>query len=394
MIAPPLAALALTGACKSEEVAVPETASTTVEDVAEEPFDYAGKQVTLVGEVDNVFGERSFELEGNDWLFDEELLVVSKNAPRLGGRTIEDGDEVVVTGTVRMMTTDVERDTGWDLSSEVEVEWEGKPVLVATSVRRVGEYDRWSETEEPEGVVGLMTIYTVAEPEKLVDRQISLTAVPVMNKAGNGLWLGYSHRAMTFVEPPEGFDAAGVEVGELVDVKGKLQKMPPAKEAMQKWAFDRSLSTQIAEEVLYIDADSMNETVRDPAAQAAGGMGEGDAIDYAMFAKDPASHVDVMVTGEAVVDEAVTDRAFWLKTADGAGKGERILAIVREDVPRPDMIDIKGGQTIKFSARALSPDEMEKEVNGKLEEETKKLIQGQKVFLAMHHKEVNILSKR
>lgn len=110
--------------------------------IAAEPDKYIGKTVTVVADVEEVFGPNAFALDEDAFLrggVDNDVLVISKQAGSLGN--IDDqwlNNKVRVTGTVaRMNVVEVEREVGWDLDPEIEVELEKSgAVLIASSVTR------------------------------------------------------------------------------------------------------------------------------------------------------------------------------------------------------------------------------------------------------------------
>lgn len=54
----------------------------SVAQVKDDPARFYGKRVTSTGEVEHVEdGRRSFELEGNGWLFEPELRVLTRPVP-------------------------------------------------------------------------------------------------------------------------------------------------------------------------------------------------------------------------------------------------------------------------------------------------------------------------
>ncbi len=113
----------------------------TVDAVTEHPDLYLGKAVTVRGEVEEALGPRAFALEDDDLLFDEELLVVTDGPLRdRAGRTLG-VDELIdretwVTGTVRRFAlADIERELAIDLDDTLFAAWEGRPSIVAHSVR-------------------------------------------------------------------------------------------------------------------------------------------------------------------------------------------------------------------------------------------------------------------
>lgn len=106
-------------------------AGTTLAEVVNEPnADLIGKTVTVSGEVDQIFGPKAFTIEGDKLFNDPELLVVSATSSPIIKDTL-----VQVTGMVREFDrAEIERKFDLDLAQEFEVEFRGKPVLIATAV--------------------------------------------------------------------------------------------------------------------------------------------------------------------------------------------------------------------------------------------------------------------
>ena len=118
-------------------------ATNRVEEITDAPNAFIGKTVTVVAEVDNVYGPRAFTLnaEGPPPTKGarKDLLTL---VPKVGGFP-EVGDQwkdgkARVTGVVqRMVVKDVEREIGWELPANLKSRFIGKPVLIARSVGRV-----------------------------------------------------------------------------------------------------------------------------------------------------------------------------------------------------------------------------------------------------------------
>ena len=114
-----------------------------VADIAGEPDRYMGQTVTVVADVEEVHSPRAFSLDEDSPAaggIDNDLLVLSPAAGSLSD--IDDqwlNNKVRVTGKVgKMAIVEIERELGWDLQPELEVEVEkAKAVLIATSVQRV-----------------------------------------------------------------------------------------------------------------------------------------------------------------------------------------------------------------------------------------------------------------
>lgn len=114
-----------------------------VDDITGNPDKYLGQTVTVVAEVDEVHGPDAFSLDEENPIaggIDNDLLVIGPQAASL--EDLDDqwlNDKVRVTGTIgKLSVVEIEREVGWDLTPELEVEVEGaKAVLIAKSVERV-----------------------------------------------------------------------------------------------------------------------------------------------------------------------------------------------------------------------------------------------------------------
>src|SRR5262245_56950403 len=115
-------------------------ATNSVADITGAPNAFIGKTVTLVAEVDEVYGPRAFTLDG-------EAPAPAKGSrkglltlvPKVGGFPGVDAqwknDKARVTGVVqRMVVKDVEREIGWELPANLRSGFTGRPVLIARSI--------------------------------------------------------------------------------------------------------------------------------------------------------------------------------------------------------------------------------------------------------------------
>lgn len=117
--------------------------TTPVADIVSEPNSYFGREVTVVADVEEVFGPYAFALDEDAPLrggIDRDMLVLTRKSTNLAD--IDDQwlmNKVRVTGTIgRISVVEIEREIGWDLDPELEVELEGAgAVLIAQSVERV-----------------------------------------------------------------------------------------------------------------------------------------------------------------------------------------------------------------------------------------------------------------
>lgn len=95
---------------------------------------FASGAVRVQGELEGTFDQRSFVLESGGPFDDEIRVVVPKGvqAPQL-----ERDASLVVTGEVRRIdVAEIEREIGWDLNPEIEIELKGRNVLVARKIER------------------------------------------------------------------------------------------------------------------------------------------------------------------------------------------------------------------------------------------------------------------
>ena len=121
----------------------------TLADIAANPDRYAGQTVTVIADVEEVHGPRAFALDEDAPLaggLDNDVLVLSKQSGSLSD--IDDqwlNNKVKVTGKVGTWSlVEVEREVGWDLDPELEVELEGvKAVLIADKVERMSQQPKY-----------------------------------------------------------------------------------------------------------------------------------------------------------------------------------------------------------------------------------------------------------
>ena len=114
----------------------------TVADIVSNPAALDGKEVTVNGEVQEVFGANAFKLD-EEALFaggiDNDLLVIGaqQNLAGIDDQIVDDWVEV--TGTVHstFRLADIESEIGYDLDDTLFTEWEGRPVLVASAIRQL-----------------------------------------------------------------------------------------------------------------------------------------------------------------------------------------------------------------------------------------------------------------
>lgn len=134
----------------------------TVDDITSDPAKYYGQQVTVSGEVDDIYGTTSFSIGGEG--FAEELLVIvppeaAVEDARQGEALYLEDDLVQVSGTVReYIVADIEQEFGFELETEIEYE-EQEPAVVAETIYltpRMGPAVMGGETPDTTTSPGIM----------------------------------------------------------------------------------------------------------------------------------------------------------------------------------------------------------------------------------------------
>lgn len=137
------AALVFALGCDLTKADVAPEGTVRVADIQDNPTKFVGQTVTVVADVEEVHSPRAFSLDEDSPAaggIDNDLMVLSPQAGNL--RDIDDqwlNNKVRVTGRVGTMNVmEIEREIGWDLSPELEMELgKVKAVIIATSVERV-----------------------------------------------------------------------------------------------------------------------------------------------------------------------------------------------------------------------------------------------------------------
>lgn len=372
-----LAATILSG-CPPE----PEVTTATVETVADHPTTFAGERVALVGEIGEVLDERTFVIESDDLLWDDEVVVLARRPIRFGGERLGPGEDVAVSGLVHYVgTVALERELGWGLSPELEVQLEGRSVIVADAVSRMKETARWSDADEPEGVVVSITaIDAIPSPWILSGQTMKLEGVPIHRRVGQGLWVGFGGASKIYVASDAVPDE--LEPGDRVDVEGTLRRTPALETAKETWQLYGPLLETIAERPLYLDAKSIRSSGRESRRSAPATVEE--------FIADPKERLGTWVFIEdVVVDEVISDRAFWMQPLNAVGDDGRFLGVVREDVPAHEMIDIDAGQRLEFTGLAMDASDVA-HLAGTLETDARAAIDEVPGFITMYWADVTI----
>jgi hypothetical protein len=120
-------------------------ATNRVADITGAPNSFIGKTVTVVAEVDEVYGPRAFTLDGEGpYLTQGARKGLLTLVPKVGGfpnidAQWKDGKARVIGVVQRMVGKDVEREIGWELSANLKSGFMGRPVLIVRSVERLNQ---------------------------------------------------------------------------------------------------------------------------------------------------------------------------------------------------------------------------------------------------------------
>lgn len=101
----------------------------------------------------------------------------------------------------------------------------------------------------------------------------------------------------------------------------------------------------------------------------------------------PVDYVGATVEGKAEVTKVISDRGFWVEK-----DGNKFFAVVREDAPKHEMIDINKGQTVKFEGLLLEANQWQN-LTGSLEKETRQTIRQRDYFIAVYHDDMTVMNK-
>lgn len=119
---------------------------TTINEITNRPnANLIGKTVTVSGEIEEVISLKAFIIEGDGFFNDPELLVVN-----LSDSPIVNDSNIQVTGTVRQFSkSEIEKQLDLNLAQQLEAEFKGKPLLVATAITLTPEPGEVAEEPAP-----------------------------------------------------------------------------------------------------------------------------------------------------------------------------------------------------------------------------------------------------
>ncbi len=203
-----------------------------VEDIRGWPLRYLDRSVTVIGKVDKVLDERAFELEGDGVLWPRKLLIMARAPVRFGPTKLTDGEELVVSGTVRQMAPGtIDRELGQSVDPALAQRYRDQVVLIADSVRLIETQARWAKPYQQGAIVSAIRLLSGIDPTTFAGHAVDLANVPVRAIAGQGLWVGFGERSELFLVPLRETQLVGIEPGDRVAIRGTVRELAADPEA-------------------------------------------------------------------------------------------------------------------------------------------------------------------
>jgi len=134
-------ALAGLGVAAPQEKGLRCGSTTKLDTVLNHPEDYFGKTVTVEGEMHRTFSEKVFSIEDDDFLRDDDLLIITNSSKadvvKPVKESIEEGEDVCVTGVIKPFhRAEMESQFGpLNIESRAGHYPEGSPVMIIESAK-------------------------------------------------------------------------------------------------------------------------------------------------------------------------------------------------------------------------------------------------------------------
>jgi|SwirhirootsSR2_FD_contig_31_16503310_length_861_multi_5_in_0_out_0_1 hypothetical protein len=225
-----LATLAGGTACAQDTTKQNEPRQITLDQVASQSKELAGKEVTVTGTVASVLGPRLFTMNSGKWIDFHGDTVVITPAPLAA--LVNKGDAITVTGVVKpLVETTVDREWGW-FSDDPTITTESKMQsgIVAQTITTMKDKGRVvltiDTTRLPQtGVMTDLAELARANDTRMVGRWVDVQSARVesMTKEG-GFWVTEGgDRVYVF---PKSFDTTKLVPGRNVQLQGVVLVLP------------------------------------------------------------------------------------------------------------------------------------------------------------------------
>ncbi len=114
-----------------------------INDINSNPEAYTGREIRINGEISEILASGVLRLDQEETINGDEILVIirpNNNSGNVNERNSESAWNVVVRGEVRKLNvSEIERELGLDLSSEIEEKYQGEYVIVADLITPISE---------------------------------------------------------------------------------------------------------------------------------------------------------------------------------------------------------------------------------------------------------------
>lgn len=270
------------GACASESPGerVERVGGVTAAQIINDPNAYVGRTVTVSGDVEEIHGPHAFNIDSGASA--GELLVVGREpfpqVPDGGSRAYVVNDTATVTGVVRLLVTaEVERELGWDLTPELEAEFNARPVLVAQQVAflpganlntAAGNAANMNTANSDQTLTDFNAIITAPDKQSLIGRRVQLDGVRVQGVVSDrGFWLGEADKRM-FARLDRRLNQGSAEWdvvirdGQTRTLWGEIRALPSMEEIREWKLINASDSGALQDRGVYIHVERLKETLR------------------------------------------------------------------------------------------------------------------------------------
>lgn len=310
LIAAIFTAVLLLGACgESTEERVAEVGGVTARQIIDNPAAYVGKTVTVSGEIEEIYNPRAFVIDSGYSV--GELPVFGREpfplVPDKENRAYVVSDVATVTGVVQMLVTaDVQREIGWDLTPDIIAKFNAKPVLIAQNVSfRPGA----GKTANPSGNTGasdltnpnandsnstkantggettgannptgansnaspevdILAIVAAPQQVQLVGKRVQLTKVKVLDVVGDRTFYVGSNenqRVLVVLDETKTPNTAtegryDIKKGQVISFSGEVRRMPSVDEAKRQFGnlMSDSALKNLSDQKIYVHTDKIN----------------------------------------------------------------------------------------------------------------------------------------
>lgn len=256
---------AMVGGCRDRDsrTSSNRTAETKrIDEIQESPLRYLGRDVTVIGTVDNVFDGGAFELESDGVIWPKKLLVLTRTPVRFGPTRLAADEELAVKGVVRRMSPDeIDRAVGYRVDRDLTERYRDQPVLVADSLRLLETQATWSKSYQQGAIVSAIRLLSAIDPAVFVGHDVDLANVPVRATTNKGLWVGFGPHSELFLVSLHEAQLAGIAAGDHLSIRGVVREMRTSTTAPEQTRLEQARARG---EKVYIEASDITKLTPRP----------------------------------------------------------------------------------------------------------------------------------